>query len=193
MSYVLDLLQGLGLGGAAGMRPFLPSLLAGALARADLGVDFEGTAFAFLEADLFLLALALGVIASVLADRRGVGDRGPGAAALAVVAIGLGALLGAGSLDDRFDVWWPGLLAGAGAAALANAATRSLLSRVRARLDEAAGRALPLYAEGAGLVLAAASILVPPLALVGLGFLAFLLRGGRRREGEKYAGLRILR
>lgn len=193
MSYVLDLLQGLGLGAAAGMRPFLPALLAGALARANLGVDFEGTAFAFLEADLFLLVLALGVIAGVLADRRGAGDRGPGAMALAVVAIGLGALLGAGSLDDRFDVWWPGLLAGAGAAALANAATRSLLSRVRARLDEAAGRALPLYAEGAGLVLAGASVLAPPLALVGLGLLAFLLRGGRRREGEKYAGLRILR
>ncbi len=193
MSYVLDLLQGLGLGGAAGMRPFLPALLAGALARANLGVDFEDTAFAFLEADWFLLALALGVVAGVLADRRRAGDDGPVVAALAGIAIGLGALLGAGSLDDRFDVWWPGLLAGAGAATLANAATRSLLSRVRARLDEAAGRALPLYAEGGGLVLAGASVLFPPLALVGLGFLAFLLRGGRRREGEKYAGLRILR
>lgn len=193
MSYVLDLLQGLGLGGAAGMRPFLPALLAGALARANLGVDFEDTAFAFLEADWFLLALALGVVAGVLADRRDAAAAGPAAAALAGIAIGLGALLGAGSLDDRFDVWWPGLLAGAGAAVLANAATRSLLSRVRARLDEAAGRALPLYAEAGGLVLAGASVLFPPLALVGLGFLAFLLRGGRRREGEKYAGLRILR
>ena len=28
---------------------------------------------------------------------------------------------------------------------------------------------------------------------VAIGFFAFLLRGGRRREGEKYAGLRILR
>jgi len=193
MSYVLDLLQGLGLGGAAGMRPFLPALLAGALARANLGVDFEDTAFAFLEADLFLLALALGVIAGVLADRRGAGGGGPATVALAVLGVLLGALLGAGSLDDRFDVWWPGLLAGAGAAALAGAATRSLLSRVRARLDEAAARALALYAEGGGLVLAGASVLLPPLALVGLGLLAFLLRGGRRREGEKYAGLRILR
>jgi len=193
MSYVLDLLQGLGLGGAAGMRPFLPALLAGALARANLGVDFEGTAFAFLESDLFLLALALGVIAGVLADRRGAGGGGPATVALAVLGVLLGALLGAGSLDDRFDVWWPGLLAGAGAAALAGAATRSLLSRVRARLDEAAARALALYAEGGGLVLAGASVLLPPLALVGLGLLAFLLRGGRRREGEKYAGLRILR
>ena len=193
MSYVLDLLQGLGLGGAAGMRPFLPALLAGALARANLGVDFEDTAFAFLEADWFLLALALGVIAGVLADRRGAGDDGPAAAAVAGIAIGLGALLGAGSMDDRFDVWWPGLIAGGLAAALASAAVRSLMTRVRARLDRQAAAALPLYAEGGGLVLGGASVLFPPLALLGLGFLAFLLRGGRRREGEKYAGLRTLR
>jgi hypothetical protein len=37
------------------------------------------------------------------------------------------------------------------------------------------------------------SVLFPPLALVGIGLLVFLLLGGRRREGEKYAGLRILR
>ncbi|MBA2765935.1 MAG: DUF4126 family protein [Actinomycetota bacterium] len=193
MNYVLDLLQGAGLGGAAGMRPFLPTLLAGALASADLGVDFEGTSFAFLEASWFLLLLVLCVVVLAVAQRRGLREEGAVGAALAGIAIGLGALLGAGSMDDRFDVWWPGLIVGGLAAALASAAVRSLLTRVRARLDHEAGAALPLYAEGGGLVLGGASVLFPPLALVGLGFLAFLLRGGRRREGEKYAGLRILR
>lgn len=193
MNYVLDLLQGAGLGGAAGMRPFLPTLLAGALASADLGVDFEGTSFAFLEASWFLLLLVLCVVVLSVAQRRGLREEGAVGAALAGIAIGLGALLGAGSMDDRFDVWWPGLIVGGLAAALASAAVRSLLTRVRARLDHEAGAALPLYAEGGGLVLGGASVLFPPLALVGLGFLAFLLRGGRRREGEKYAGLRILR
>ncbi|MEJ7781776.1 MAG: DUF4126 family protein [Solirubrobacteraceae bacterium] len=193
MNYVLDLLQGAGLGGAAGMRPFLPTLLAGALASADLGVDFEGTSFAFLEASWFLLLLVLCVVVLAVAQRRGLREEGAVGAALAGIAIGLGALLGAGSMDDRFDVWWPGLIAGGLAAALASTAVRSLLTRVRARLDHEAGAALPLYAEGGGLVLGGASVLFPPLALVGLGFLAFLLRGGRRREGEKYAGLRILR
>jgi hypothetical protein len=193
MNYVLDLLQGAGLGGAAGMRPFLPTLLAGALASADLGVDFEGTSFAFLEASWFLLLLVLCVVVLAVAQRRGLREEGALGAALAGIAIGLGALLGAGSMDDRFDVWWPGLIVGGLAAALASAAVRSLLTRVRARLDHEAGAALPLYAEGGGLVLGGASVLFPPLALVGLGFLAFLLRGGRRREGEKYAGLRILR
>jgi len=193
MNYVLDLLQSAGLGGAAGMRPFLPTLLAGALASADLGVDFEGTSFAFLEASWFLLAVVLCVVVLAVAQRRGLREDGAAGAALAGIAIGLGALLGAGSMDDRFDVWWPGLVVGGLAAALASAAVRSLLTRVRARLDPQAGAALPLYAEGGGLVLCGASVLLPPLALVGLGFLAFLLRGGRRRKGEKYAGLRILR
>ena len=35
--------------------------------------------------------------------------------------------------------------------------------------------------------------LLPPLAIVFVAALAWLLIGGRRREGEKYAGLRILR
>jgi hypothetical protein len=34
---------------------------------------------------------------------------------------------------------------------------------------------------------------VPPLALLAIPAFILLLAGGRRREGEKYAGLRILR
>jgi hypothetical protein len=37
------------------------------------------------------------------------------------------------------------------------------------------------------------SILFPPLAILVAAALAWLLVGGRRRQGEKYAGLRILR
>ena len=50
-----------------------------------------------------------------------------------------------------------------------------------------------MYADGIALALAALSILVPPVSVLALGFLAWLLLGGRRREGEKYAGLRVLR
>ena len=55
MDFLLDLLQGVGLAAAIGIRPFLPVLLAGALASADLGIDFDGTDFAFLEGWPFLL------------------------------------------------------------------------------------------------------------------------------------------
>ena len=64
---------------------------------------------------------------------------------------------------------------------------------MRARLDAQAAGALPLYAEAAALVLAVAAVLAPPLSIVAVGFLAWLLLGGRRRSGEKFAGLRVLR
>ena len=191
MKLLLDLLQGAGLAAAAGLRPFLPALLAGGLASGDLGLDFDDTAFSFLESPWWLLAVTLGLIASFAARRFF--EAGPGEAALAGIGLGIGALLFAGSLDDRFDTWWPGVPAGIACAALAAASARSLLGRVRRRLDREAAAALPVYVEGAALVLAGLSVLFPPLALVGLGGLAFMLRSGRRREGEKYAGLRILR
>jgi hypothetical protein len=191
MDYVLDILQGAGLALACGINPFLPALLAGALASADLGLDFDGTSFAFLEATWFLAVMAAALVASVVLRRPL--ERPPLEAALGGVAIGLGALLCAGSLDDRSDVWWPGLLVGGACAALAGAAVRSILVRTRRRLDEHAAAALPLYAAGAAIVVAGLSVAGPPLALVALGFFARLLAGGKRREGEKYAGLRILR
>jgi hypothetical protein len=192
MRYLLDILQAAGLGSATGIRPFLPALVAGALGRADVGLDFEGTAFAFLESPVFLAALVVAVIASVLLARARPDDPRI-ISALSGIGIGLGALLGAGSVDDRFAIWWPGLVVGGLSALLATTATRSLITRVRARLDPEARAALPVYEEGSGLVLAALCILVPPVAIVALLFFAWLLVGSRRRGKEKYAGLRILR
>ena len=60
MELVLDLLQAAGIGAAVGIRPFLPALLVGALASGDLGVDFDGTDFAFLEQAPFLIAMVAG-------------------------------------------------------------------------------------------------------------------------------------
>lgn len=193
MDLLLDILQGAGLAAAAGIRPFLPALLAGALANADIGLDFDATGFAYLEAAGWLLAVLLALIAVAVLQRRGADEAGPLGAALTGIGIGLGALLFAGSLDDRQDVWWYGLLLGGGCAALAGAATRALLLRTSARLDGEARAALPLYADATALVLAGLAVLIPPVSLLALAFLAFLLRRVRRQEGEKYAGLRILR
>lgn len=192
MQLLIDILQGAGLSSAAGVRPFLPALVAGALATADIGIDYEGTPFAFLEQPGWLLAVVVAFIASVVLARRGA-NAGRLESALQGIGIGLGALLFAATLADNSDVWWPGLLAGGLCAALAVAATHSLLTRVRARLDAEARGALPIYLEGTAVLLAGLSVVVAPLSVLALGFFAFLLRGGKRREGEKYAGLRILR
>src|SRR3712207_8249276 len=69
MSVFLDTTTGIGLASATGVRPYLPPLLAGALARGDTGIDFDGTDWSFLESTWFLLLpVALGVVA-YLAER----------------------------------------------------------------------------------------------------------------------------
>src|SRR5919107_1275300 len=119
MHYLLDLLQGLGIAAGIGIRPFLPTLLVGALAAGNLGVDFDGTSFSFLEKPGFLLAIVVLVAVLGLVERRRGSELGAFVYVLAAIALVLGALVAAG--------------------------------------------------------------------------LAWLLAGGRRRAGEKYAGLRILR
>ncbi len=189
---LIDILQGAGLAGAAGIRPFLPALMAGALATGDIGIDFEHTPFAFLEQPGWLAAIVLALVVSVVLQRRGVPEKVLDSS-LSGIGIGLGALLCAGALADHGFVWWPGLIGGGLSAALAGAATQSLATRTRARLDAEARAALPVYLEGTAVLLAALAVVVAPISAVALGFFAFLLRGGKRREGEKYAGLRILR
>jgi hypothetical protein len=191
MDFVFDLLQGTGIAAGIGIRPFLPVLLAGALASGDIGLDFDGTDFAFLESPGFLLAVLAAVAVAYVAERR----LGPSRVEwpLLAIAVVLGALQGAGSLADRDHPIVPGIIAGAAAAVLGFFAVRALFIRVRRRLDADAQAALPVYGEGAAVGSAGVSILFPPLAMLVLGALAWLLAAGRRRGGEKYAGLRILR
>lgn len=191
MKLLLDILQGMGVSAAAGLRPFLPTLLVGALAADDLGVDFDGTDFAFLESPWFLLAIVVALVVTTLLRSRF--ETPAGEAALTGIGLGLGALLFAGTLDDRHATWWPGIIAGLLCAFIAQQGARSLLTRTRARLDAEAAGALFLYAEAAALLIAGLSVLIPPVSVLAIAFLIWLRLGGRRREGEKYAGLRILR
>jgi hypothetical protein len=191
---------GLGFGVAAGLRPFLPALLAGGLGSKDLlGVDFAHSGYAFLQAGWWLLAVALAFTAAWALQLRLGAERfeaGPLGAAVAGLSIGVGALLFAGTLGEHGDTVWPGLLGGAAAAALAQAASRPLLARTRARLpagDRGAREALTLYVDSAALALAALVALLHPLGYVAVALFAWLAAGARRRGGERYAGLRILR
>jgi len=191
VEFVLDLLQGAGIAAGIGIRPFLPVLLVGALASADLGVDFDGTSFAFLEEWPFLLAVLVLVSIGELVRRRG--ESQVLVWMLLAMALVLGALQGAGSLADHDHPIVPGIVAGVLAAALGFYAALTLFGRVQRRLDPEAQSVLPLYGEAAALAAAGLSVLFPPLAILVIAGLAWLLAGGRRRAGEKYAGLRILR
>jgi hypothetical protein len=192
MSVFMDTTTGMGLSGATGVRPYLPPLLAGALARGDTGIDFDGTDWHFLESTGFLAAvLAIGVIA-YLAERSEANRRSVELFTGAVGVI-LGALLFAGALADGGSASWPGLVGGVICAALGWRAVGGLIERTRGRLEGGAAALLTAYADGVALLLAAIAIFVPPASILAIVAFVVLLFGGRRREGEKYAGLRVLR
>ncbi|MGA9874331.1 MAG: DUF4126 family protein [Solirubrobacteraceae bacterium] len=197
---------GLGLAAACGMRPFLPLLLAGALATSGaLGVSFSRGAFTFLEADWWLLAvtvaLALSYALQVLLSLAPTIDQGerstrpdPLAASLAGVGVAGGALLFAGTLAAHGDASWPGIIGGFLAAGLAQRASGPTIARARKRLpDRGAREALTVYLDSASLLLAALVALLHPLGYVAVALLAWYVWRMRARSEEKYAGLRILR
>jgi hypothetical protein len=191
---------GLGLALAAGLRPFMPALLAGALASSGvLGVSFAHSSFDFLQADWWLLVVTVAfVVAWALqlllgAERFDSSPPAPLGAALAGIGIGVGALLFAGTLAAHGDAAWPGAVGGAGAAVIAQQGVSPLLARARARLaDRGAREALTLYADAVSLVLAGVVALLHPLGYVALALFVWLWLAGRGRSVDKYAGLRIL-
>jgi hypothetical protein len=193
----MDIGQGAGLASASGVRPFLPPLLAGGLARGDIGLDFSGTDYSFLESPGFLLAVfGLAVVGYALDRRRGESDAGardPAALALAAVALALGALLFAGSLADGNHESWPGLVAGVACAALGYAAVATLFARARRRLQGGAASMLALYADLIALGLAGLAIALPPVGLAALVAFAVLIARARGGREGKYEGLRVLR
>jgi uncharacterized protein DUF4126 len=196
MSLFLDIGTGAGLASATGVRPYLPPLLAGGLARGDVTIDFDGTDFSFLESTPFLAAVVVvGVVAFMVERSDGGGEarRRPAQLLSLLVGMSLGALLFAGALADGDHPVWVGLLLGPFLAVLGWVAVGGLVERVRSRLDAEQAALLTVYADAAALLLAAVAIFVPPLAFLAIPAFVVLLAGGRRREGQKYAGLRILR
>ena len=196
MHLAFDIFQGIGVAAAVGMRPFLPALVVAALAAGDIQIDFAHSSYSFLQGGPFLLVMVIGVALLALIERQVARDALEVryvTITLAAASLVIGALLFAGALaQDRYAVW-PGLIAGVVCAAVGVVATRPLLQRVRTRLDAQAAGALPIFAEAAAVLSAVLSVLLPPVGLVVLALLLWLLYAGRGRGEQKYAGLRILR
>jgi hypothetical protein len=192
---LFDIFTGLGVAAAVGIRPFLPALVVGGLAAGHVQIHFNHTSLSFLQSWPFLLGVVVAAVVIVVVERRFgfTEDRRELVVLLALISAGLGAVLFAGSLARGHYTWWPGLIGGVLCAAVGMLATRPLFARVRRRLDADAASAVPLYAEAVAILFAALSVVAPPAGLIGLLALGWLLAAGRRREGQKYAGLRILR
>ena len=188
----MDIGQGAGLAGSSGIRPFLPPLLAGALARGDIGLDFSGTDYRFLESIWWLVLMLVLAVLSYAVERARPSDRRV-ELGFGVLGFAFGALLFAGSLADTGHESWPGLVAGVACALLGFAAVAGLLRRTRRRLDASAITFLTAYADIAALALAGLAILVPPVSFLALAAFLVLLITGRSGEARKYEGLRILR
>ena len=196
MHLVFDIFQGIGIAAAVGIRPFLPAVAVGALGAADVQIDFEHTSYSFLEQAPFLLVMVIGVVLLAVTERQATRQQLEGrfvVAVLAAVSLVLGALFFAGALAQDRHAVWPGFIAGVLCAGVGILATRPLLERVRTRLDQETAAMLPLFSESGALLAAVLSVLLPPVGLVVLLLLLWLLFAGRQRGEQKYAGLRILR
>jgi MFS family permease len=194
MHLAFDICQGLGIAAAAGIRPFLPALVTGALAAGDIQIDFKGTDYSFLQGAPFLFALLAVTLIVVLGERwRRRAPERPVEVVTLGVSMAIGAILFAGALSQHEQTSWPGLVGGVLCAIVGAAATIPLLRRVRARLDSEAASATSMFADGAALAAAALSVLAPPVGPLILLALVWLAVSGRGRQQQKYAGLRVLR
>lgn len=197
MHLAFDIFQGIGVAAAIGIRPFLPSVAAGLLAAGGVEIHFDHTSYSFLQSVPFLLVMVVGAALLVVLDSGTWGRRlheRSTSGALGVISLALGALFFAGSLVRDHHAAWPGWIGGVICAGVGLAAARPFLSRLRSRLDEAAAAVgLPVISDGSALLVAVLSIVAPPLGLIALLLLLWLLYAGRGRADQKYAGLRILR
>ena len=201
MSAFADIGQGAGTSSSTGFRPLLPLIVVGAMAKADAGINLEGTSFSWMESWIFIIGLAVVYLAGWFIDRggtnlmrRGGGDpeSRPDYAVLAAIC---GAILFAASLDAGGDTEWPGILAGALCAFAGYLGFSRLFMRANRRVAAAGD---PGTVLGLGRDLLTIAVVVLVLLVDVLGFVVLLAAialalNARRREGEKYEGLRVLR
>jgi len=207
MDLFLAICQGLGLALAIGIGGALAALFVSMMGSLEAGIDPGGTDFGFITATWFLVTLLALTALTIYA-------RGRDSLRLVVVALlaAAGALACAASLAAEGETAWPGLIVGAIAAGLAALiATDVLEGALRRARAAGAGRGgvsreaggetpeadaanvLILGFAAAGVIVAALALFLPPVSILAAIALAVIAIGRRRKAGEKYEGLRILR
>lgn len=179
--FLPSLALGIALAACAGLRAWLPLLLASLLARAgwlDLGPSFQ-----FLASNKALLLFAVATFIEIVGDKFPVVDH-----ALDVIGTPLrpaaGALLAAavlGHVSDPLTALVLGTAVGAPAALLPHAAKTALRAASTTFTGGLANPILSLIEDGASFVLFVLAVLVP-LVVVGLLALALLFITRRLRH-----------
>jgi hypothetical protein len=192
MDLFLAISQGIGTSLATGVRALLAPLFVGVMARANAGIDFEQTGYEWLEATWWLVLLFVLIAASWLVDRS---DAEVPEGVWVVVAMGIGGVLFAGALEDENYFGEAGIVPGMLCALVGFLAARAFLGGATERLEargEGSGTIGALGDFGA-ILIAALAVLLPPASLIAAAFCLWVLVARRRRGGQKYEGLRILR
>ena len=170
------------LAASAGLRAWLPLLLAGGLAR--LGVLDLGPSFQFLASNKALFVFALATVVEIVGDKIPVVDH-----ALDLIGTPLrpaaGALLAAsvlGTVADPLTASVLGTTVGAPSALVPHAAKSVLRAASTAATGGLANPLLSLLEDAISIVTFVAAVLVPVLVVCALGLTLFLASRWLRRR-----------
>ena len=170
------------LAASAGLRAWLPLLLAGGLAR--LGVLDLGPSFQFLASNKALFVFALATVVEIVGDKIPVVDH-----ALDLIGTPLrpaaGALLAAsvlGTVADPLTAIVLGTTVGAPSALVPHAAKSVLRAASTAATGGLANPLLSLLEDAISIVTFVAAVLVPVLVVCALGLTLFLASRWLRRR-----------
>ena len=209
MDLFLAICQGLGLALAIGIGGPVAALYASMMGALEAGFNPDGTDYSFITATWFLITLLAIAVLEVVARGREFA-RLPVVALLAVA----GGLACAASLAEEGETAWPGLILGAlvtGATAyVASGVLDGAIRRAKAAgggrrgigrdtgtgevpADVDAANVLIIGFVVAGIVVATLALFLPPVSLLAAIAIIAVGLGRRRKAGEKYEGLRILR
>jgi len=166
---------GIGLAACAGLRAWLPLLLAGALARG--GVIELGASFQFISSNRALALFAVATLVEIVGDKVPAVDHALDTLST-VLRPAAGALLAASvmwQISDPLTAIALGVAVGAPSALVPHAAKSLLRAGSTVLTGGLANPVLSLLEDVAALVLFVLAVVVPVLVAAGLLFVAFLI------------------